>query len=304
MQAGTAWGGEYSRWSFDETKEYILLAKQMLDPATAEPVPLLDDELNFSQELLLTLMRRLAQRIFGSGVAPGDDGFKIIESDTNNQNNLQITGGDGTIAGAGYCFVDGWMCLNQAAAPIEYTGQSDVDALTTPDGDDRLDEVYLDCFLEEVSSAGDADIKDAGLAGGATLEPSRRLKLSWKVKVAEGDVTPAAYTDANNLRHWTLKIAELARQDGVDEITAAMITDFRRRHQMVKRGEFVHSQAAAATWTISHNLGTLYPIVRLFDTGGAEMEAKVTVTDGNTVTVTFDGFSVAGSAVIKGAMGY
>lgn len=305
MQAGTTWGGEYSRWSYDESLHYVMLAKQMLDPATSAAIPLLDDELNYAQEIILNLLRRAIKRLLGDGCPADHDGFLIAESTVDNQNNFAITGGDGTLPGQGFCFVDGWMCINDANPVLEYTAQSGPAVLTTPSGSDRTDEVYIDCYLEEVSSATDATIKDASLSGGATLEPSRRLKLVWDVKVSEGSTTPAPYTDGNNLAHWTLKIAELAREDGVDEITTAMITDFRNRSQMPKRGEYIHVQSSGATtWTIAHNLDTLYPIVRLYDGSGEEIDAEITITDADNIAVDFDGSSVSGKAVVLAAMAY
>lgn len=52
---------------------------------------------------------------------------------------------------------------------------------------------------------------------------------------------------------------------------------------------YVHVQdAAAAVWTITHNLG-YYPSVTIVDSAGSEVVGDITYPDQNTVTATFGG---------------
>ena len=294
MEAGSHWQGEYSRWNFNELKQYMMVAKEMLVPGTSTGVPLLDDELNENAEILLTLIRRLVQHAFGNGC--DGDGFKIIQSAADPVNNFTIIGGDGTADGAGYIFVEGWLLL--LPDDLEYTAQSGVDALTTPSGADRTDEVYLDVYLEEAGPTDDSDIVDPGIG----FETSRRIKLTWTVEVAEGGGTPTAYTDANGVPHWTYKIATLSRTDGETQILTAMIADDRNAGRAAKAREYVHTQSAAAdTWTINHNLGTEKVMVAVYDGTGILVEpGEVAVVSEDQVTLDFSGTSVAGVAVVKG----
>ncbi len=217
MQTGTNWGGQYSRFNFDEDKDYVAVLKEMKTPGTLTPVPLLDDELNENSEIMLTLMRRAVTRVFGDGTY---NGFAVTQSAGNTSNNFTITGGDGTNEGAGYICVAGWQIYLKDN--LEYTAQTGVSALTTPSSD-RIDQVYVDCWYDEIGSSQDSDIEDPTVA----METSRRLKLKWLVKVAEGGSTPADYTDAGGLPHWTLHLATINRTGGSASITSSMIVDHR-----------------------------------------------------------------------------
>ena len=223
---GTDWAGEYSRWIFDESKAYMLVAKMMREPGTLNGIPLLDAELNEQGEIMLQLMRRLIKRIYGNGST--NNGFKIAQSASSPNNNFTIKGGDGTLAGAGYLFVEGWMPFNQS--DVEYEAQSyGPTALTTPSGSARTDVVYIDVYYKEVDSVDDSEIKDGTIG----METSRRIALVWEVKVAQGGSVPANYVDANNVQHWTMKLATIARLDADASITTAMITDNRNDARLV-----------------------------------------------------------------------
>ena len=292
MQVGDLWDGNYSRWSFDESKAYVLLAKEMLGPSS-QSVPLLDDELNCQAEVQLTLLRRAIKRVFGNGT--DGDGFKIVESPANTNNNFAIKGGDGTIDGAGHMFVDGWMPF--LLSDIEFNAQSWAEALTTP-GSDRTDQIYLDCWLEEIASADDSNIVDSSVG----FETSRRLKLSWKVTVTEGG-TPVSYEtytdDDNNLHHIAL-IAELSRLAGDSSITDFMTTDKRNVDRGVKRGEmFFFQPTPASTWNINHNFGTNHLLVQLFDASSNSIDAPIELVDENNIRVNFGNSTVWGGAMIK-----
>ncbi|HET8550950.1 MAG TPA: DUF6519 domain-containing protein [Gammaproteobacteria bacterium] len=209
MQKGTDWAGVYSRFSFDEAARYFYMLKE-------EGKPLLDDELNLMQDILLTFLRRFIVDAFGNGAA--GDAFKIVG--TGADNDFTITGGDGTLDGAGRIYVDGLMLLLES--DVAYSGQERPGAALTTPGANRSDAVYLDMWLDEVGPDDDASIVDPTMA----IETSRRLKLFYQVLVAEGSVTPAAYTDANNARHHTYHLATINRtaQAAID---AGMVVDAR-----------------------------------------------------------------------------
>lgn len=291
-KTGLNWGGEYSRWNYDEAKAYLMVAKMMREPGTANGIPLLDAELNENTEILLNLIRRLIQRIHGNG-ADGA-GFKIVQSGSNPNNNFTISGGDGTPGGDGYMFVDGWMPV--ILANTDYTAQTfGPQALTTPAAGDRADEVYIDVYYKEYSPVDDPDMKDVNI----NLETSRRIGLVWEVKVIEGGVTPANYVDGNNIPHYCHRLAIINRVNGNAQITNAMIIDARNTKRRLKR-EYVHTQpAAASTWTVKHYLGTQNLNIRVSDDTGAEVEPDIAYTDLNTISLTFNGNNVAGKALIQ-----
>ncbi|MGR9106746.1 MAG: hypothetical protein ACU843_07420 [Gammaproteobacteria bacterium] len=209
MQIGSNWGGNYSRFSYDESKQHLLMLKE-------QGVPLLDDELNLAQEILLNLIRRSNLEAFGEGTRT--DGFKIVG--TGATNDFTITGGDGSTEGAGRIFVSGYpvMLASDTTYSTQPVSQS---PLTTP-ALPRTDEVYLDVWLDEIDSIADPTIVDPSIA----IETNRRLGLNWAVKVAEGSTTPPSYTDGDNLRHHTLHIATLNRTTSA-AIDSGMVVDKR-----------------------------------------------------------------------------
>jgi len=262
---GSDWTGQYSRWLYNEENNYLLVAKMRLDPTTMAGLPLLDVELNEQAEIILQLIRRVVQRIFGNGSV--GNGFKIGESGMSTVNNFNVLGGGGTTDTAGSIFVEGWMPF--VSSGFDYTSQSGVSALTTP-SIDRTDEVYIDVYYDEITKADDTNLIDPV----STLETSRRVALVWKVKVAEGSTTPAAYVDANNVRHWTMKLATLNRLASVPNILTAMITDCRNDNRFLALMSDVTTHAAltaphSATATPTINRIAMYDAAGRLKTGAA-----------------------------------
>lgn len=261
MYEGTDWLGEYTRWSFNEASGYIMVAKEMRNPTTGNGVPLMDSELNEQAEINMTLLRRAIHRTFGNGT--NNDGFKITESSFPT-NNFTIKGGDGTLNGAGYIFVNGWSPF--LTTDIEYTAQSDFAALNTPSAP-RTDYVYIDVYLDEFGPLEDPDIIDPYLG----FETSRRIKLLWQVMVAENDTVPLDGVDANNVYHWRMPLAKLSRTN-TSTISASMITDMRNTQRVNPSG----------TRTYSGNpTGNLVPMFlgeEVFDTSGYDWYKSTGVT--------------------------
>ncbi len=212
MQVGTDWAGSYSRFSYNELSQYFYMLKE-------QGKPVLDDEFNISQEIQLTLLRRLVEDTYGNG-SP-NNGFLVVGTGANND--FTIKGGGGTADTAGHLYVNGYMVV--LPSDTTYQGQPIAQAaLTVPSGN-RTDQVYVDMYLDEVGPTQDALIVDPTL----NIETSRRLKLYWQVKVAEGGTTPAQYTDANNRVHYTYQIATLNRTAQAS-ITAGMVVDNRNTY--------------------------------------------------------------------------
>lgn len=95
---------------------------------------------------------------------------------------------------------------------------------STPSGGGRNDEVYVDMWLDEISSDDDSNLIHAFVV---PTEAARRLLLRQVIKIKEGGTTPADFIDSDGNQHITLKLATLARLNGDNTVTTAMITDDR-----------------------------------------------------------------------------
>lgn len=264
MDRGIDWGGDYSRFSFDELKRYLMMLKE-------QGVPVLDDEFNLLQEILLTVIRRVVADSFGDGSVT--NGFLI--AGTGASNNFTIKGGDGTAGGAGRLYLSGYPIVlaqdtTYAAQPIAQA------ALTTPSAN-RLDEVYIDAWLDEVDNSNDPAIIDPSMG----IETSRRLKLLWKVKVAEGSTTPPAFVDGNALPHYTLLLAKINRT-ATAAINASMVVDKRNSNRRTDaRIDHVITEAAI---TLDKNDKTQLKAAILAITGAGASDDIMTITASVTLT--------------------
>ncbi len=120
-------------------------------------VPLLDRDWNESEDIRRYAEVMLRKHYIGSGV-PDETGFKIDASDP--------PGSDFRIAG-GRCLVDGVEVVNEpydaSGNPVGfilYTQQQGVAPLGVPAAD-RTDTVYLDVWIEEVTSIQNEALKNA-----------------------------------------------------------------------------------------------------------------------------------------------
>jgi len=202
MQKGTNWTGNYSRFSYDETDNYLMVLKEM-----GVPVP--DDEFNALQEMQLTYLRRIAYMIVGDGT--NDNGFLCVG--TGAANNFTVK--------AGKYLLDGWYLSNSIDCTY-LTQPNSQPSLTSPSGP-RIDNVYLDVWYDEINDIADPEIKDPTL----NIRTSCRLKLNWAVKVAENNGSMVNYTDSSQRYHWVCQIAIINRTASGD-IVSSMMIDKRR----------------------------------------------------------------------------
>lgn len=187
-------------------------------------VPILDRDLNLLHDLVAATVRAVITRYIGNGAPAGADGFAVqaLLSGQNSQD-FRIAAAAG---GPGTCLVGGIEVT--IPAPITYTSQAGVPALTTPSAtqpDPRIDTVYLDVSLAEVDGTVDTDLTN-GLDVG--VQTSVRLKPGFVVRVAEGAPVSAAPAG-----HAFYPLAQLTRRRSQDTIVAAMITDLRQRRLTV-----------------------------------------------------------------------
>ncbi len=196
IDRGSSWGGDYSRFTFDEQRRYYAMLKE-------RGRAVLDDEFNVLQDMLLTFIRRSVSDISGSSGSP-NNGFRIVGSGL--ANNFTITGGGGTVDTAGVLYVGGLRLI--LPSDITYLTQEIAGpALTPPPSGTRADTVYCDAWLDEVGPSADPSMVDPTL----NEETSRRLRLRYMIRVAQGAAEPAPYVDSSGLQHFIAPLATINR---------------------------------------------------------------------------------------------
>lgn len=193
-----------SRNSYDTTKKYQKINFQA-------GMAVADSDLNELQDIVRNNLKNSIYALYGNTAIKGTTyyGFEIIESAVDTTNNILIKAGE---------FIIGGQYLN-LASDMEYTGQTEsFTSLTTPSGADRTDTIYLDIWESEYGIGDDSEL--AFYSDSASVELSKRQKLHWVVNVITG--TTSAPSDTST--HTYAKLCEVARVDGNDNITTAMIT--------------------------------------------------------------------------------
>jgi hypothetical protein len=234
----TAFNGHYGRYNTlgamepqPATKRYKSKFQQSKALCDVELVDIQLESENFLKQLITANFPR------GSSI---NDGFKIIESPADNQNNFRISGGDGTVDGAGILFVDGYILFIKSF--FDYKDQNNallitddaytatgLPALTTPPGPGpRTDIVYVDFYFAEVSYDTGSEYQDLSLMVlGVNSATSNRVRQVQDIRVAEGTAVPVDGADANGIWHKYIPIATLNRLASTPSITQAMIVDNR-----------------------------------------------------------------------------
>jgi hypothetical protein len=196
----------------------------------------LDKELTEQSYRDLDLLKRFLEKNIGDCALATS--FKIVQSSVTTVSNFKITGG--TIEKPAVLVVKGYPLV--LFDDIEYNQQDATGSLTDDDytqtvipvisvpGTDRIDTVYVDTYLAEVScEAGseylDASIKDIDLA----IQSANRFRVVQDILVAENTTAiPADGYDINNVYHRYLKLAQIQRHTGNANILTTDITDSRK----------------------------------------------------------------------------
>ncbi len=232
----TNWSGNYSRFPFDESKNYQFMFK-------IQGVEVLDDDFNQIQESIRTTIRRMTSDSIGNAAV--GNSFRCVGSGASN--NFTITGGDGTVDGAAHLYISGWLAI--LLGSTTYSTQPITQPLLTTPSVNRTDEIYLDVFIDEVGPLVDPVIRDPVL----NKETSRRGQLKWAVKVVEGGVTPANFSDANGAPHYTYRLATMARTPTA-VISAGIVTDRRAMITPLAQADARYGYNQASTVVVSNLL--------------------------------------------------
>lgn len=177
--------------TFDPRKRYVGIRLQ-------QGVPLLDRDWNELEDIRRYEDVMLRRWYVGDGTP--DNGFEISAVDSPERYDLRI--------GAGRCMVDGLDAVNEPdkGGYILYSQQAGVDALTIPSEGVRVDTVYLDLWIEEVTFEDDVTL---GNPQDVDVETCTRHKMEWRVRVAEGSTSHT--TDEY---HHYYNLAEITWKDG------------------------------------------------------------------------------------------
>ena len=190
--------------TFDPRKRYVGVRLQ-------QGVPLLDRDWNELEDMRRYEEVMLRKRYIGNG-SP-DDGFRISALDSP-ANDFKIA--------TGRCLVDGFEAVNEpdTADHILYLDQEGVDPLTIPSGDSRIDIVYLNVWIREVTSAEDPALENPDVND---IETCVRHKIEWRVMVDEG----SQGHEAEDYHH-NYDIAKIVWKNESDETLKKSIQDLRR----------------------------------------------------------------------------
>ena len=177
--------------TFDPGKRYVGIRLQ-------QGVPLLDRDWNELEDIRRYEDMMLRRWYVGNGTP--DNGFEIGAVDSPERYDFRI--------GAGRCMVDGFEAVNEPdeGGYILYSQQTGVDVLSIPSVGVRVDTVYLDLRIEEVTSEDDVALKNPR---DVDVETCIRHKLDWCVRVAEGSTSHT--TDEY---HHYYNLAEITWKDG------------------------------------------------------------------------------------------
>ena len=196
----------------------------------------LDEELVEMSYKGLDFLRRYLERNVGDN-ALGLDSFKVIQSSVTTNQNFTVKGG--TAEKPAIFVLKGYPIL--LFSDLEYNQQNNSGLLTDDDytatsipvismpGSDRIDSVYIDMYLAEVSSEPgseyqDTTLKDINLA----VQSANRFRIVQDIRVVENStVIPTDGVDGNNIYHRYVKLAEIQRHAGNANILTADITDAR-----------------------------------------------------------------------------
>jgi hypothetical protein len=177
--------GDFSRLSFDPSRGFVGVLLQ-------QGRVVADADWNEAEAITSERLERLGSETIGpSGAPKADAGFDITSA-----------GGDLTV-GPGRYWVDGILCVNEAA--VAYSAQPDLPgvALPPPEGQ-GLYVAYLDVWRRHLTALDDPAIREPALGGPDT---ATRLRTVWQARLMRvGDVDPAP-TCAAALPPWEAALA-------------------------------------------------------------------------------------------------
>jgi hypothetical protein len=224
--------------TFDPLRRYVSVR-------LAQGVPLVDADWNEKEDIRRFELRAFLKWFVGDGVPHGNDGFRIVATGATDGFTITAGGGGGALD-AGRLLVDGievFITSNLgftaqrlhssqpgAAALAAAWSVPVVAPLPAPPaaGTTRTLTAYLDVWERLVTPAEDPNLIHAGLG----TESCSRLRYEWVVRVRQGTTVPASGDPDLLPGHSYCALARI-QQDSTGAITAAAISDLRRRGVVV-----------------------------------------------------------------------
>ncbi|NIM10480.1 MAG: hypothetical protein GTO45_00680, partial [Candidatus Aminicenantes bacterium] len=284
--------------TFDPGKRYIGIRLQ-------QGVPLLDRDWNELEDMRRHAEVMLRRCYIGNGTP--DDGFKISLIDASTLD-FRIS--------SGRCLVDGFDVVNEPYDEsgnklyfILYSQQEGIPAITPP-GESRVDTVYLDVWVEEVSAGQDSGL---GNSQDIDMETCRRHKLEWRVRVDEGsqgyekqpfhhyyDIAKLSWVSAGRESYFNvedLRVTELALHSINASVKAKGVTNGdNHNHSSGDGAPINHSSLNKDDGTNPH--GTTAADVGALPITGGNVNGNLAIT-GNVGIGTTNPLSVVGNGSLK-----
>lgn len=244
--------GNYSRDSFSETNalNYILKRresapvdpKQYVSVRVQQGKPVLDADLNETEDILRGEHEAVGMHFIGSGAPFGSDGFRIIASAA--ENDFWIEAGILLVYGsvvwnrARVTYRTQSNCLSQRQTPPLPTLPALPELSPPVEGNPpRYDLVYLDVWEREVTSTEDARLVDQRIG----VETAVRLVREWVVRVCTG-LEPNAVEIPQAVQeqlpgHSLYVLARISRSASKNRIDFDDLADLRRTDLTLSLGE-------------------------------------------------------------------
>ncbi|MBO0869181.1 MAG: hypothetical protein J2P15_11490 [Micromonosporaceae bacterium] len=237
--------GIISPSTFDPLLAYVNVRLQ-------QGVPLLDADLNETDDIRKFELRAFLKWYVGDGVPEGGDGFRIVGGLSNDFTIAAgapvAPGGTGAVdiglRYAGRCIVDGLDVLIQqdtaftaqplhqdqpaAAALATLLGVPVIARLSTPGADTQV-LAYLDVWERLVTPDEQPALVHAGLG----VETCARIRREWVVRTRTGTAVPQSGDSDFLAGHAYLPLAQLRRRAGVGAITTDDVRDLRQQRLLL-----------------------------------------------------------------------
>jgi hypothetical protein len=200
-------------------------------------------------------------------------------------NDFNISGGDGTAAGAGRCLVDGRDAISEGdlkysaqplydnAALAAAWGVDPAPPLTAPAAD-RTDLVYLDIWEREIDEAEDFEHLVHPAIGLATCV---RIKREWAIRVRQDTDVPVSGDPDYFSGHSYYGLASVQRRSADNAVNDLDITDVRERQLLVPPATLITDLLGVAPQ--DYRRGQNRPPISLRDSINALLKGEIPATD-------------------------
>lgn len=229
--------GVISQDTFKALDRYVAVRLQ-------QGVPIVDADWNAMEDTRRYELRAYLKWFVGDGVPDGNDGFRIIGSNADNDVLISqgYTGATDPLRRIGRAIVDGLDVMIETDVAFRaqklHTSQAGADAESARLGVPKVKEIdsvngpvaiYLDVWERLVTPSEDSKLVHTGLG----TESCARIKREWVVRARAGTTVPTPADVAEYISgHSYSLLALVARRTSTPKIAADDVTDVRERSLM------------------------------------------------------------------------